>query len=299
MLFQRITTNAFIQYWKDVRPYTRLDIAIRAYTYWGSASQTRIQLHSPSHIPSAPQNTRCYTTSYNRNPFSGQEDVIIFRWDAPDYCNGIINGYIVNCWSESSGEAVVDVCNNGTVVPGEQQFEVGNLTEQQTYFFQVQAFTYIGNGNVSEIIACSSNEEGPVPLLLASSADSIYLQDFDVHRNETILRNVIQPTDITYSFYERRIFWINEAQELCVIDQDGSNKSKLLSLNGTGVSLSLDWIERGLYVVQNEVIRPGSYIFKLDLNKVDKGTIEFEPVISIPHRIVNLEVSPFTRYNIQ
>lgn len=220
--------------------------------------------------------------------------MIIFRWDAPDNCNGVINGYIVNCWSESSGE-VLDVCNNASVVPGEQQFELANLTEYQTYFFQVQAFTYIGNGNESAIIACSSSGEEPVPLLLASSSDSIYLQDFDAHKNETILRNAIQPTDISYSFYERRIFWINEAQELFMIDMDGSNKLKLCSLNGSGVSLSLDWIERGLYFVQNEAIKSGSSIFKLDLNKVDKGMIEFEPIINIPHRIVNLEVSPFTR----
>lgn len=138
-----MTTNPYIKYWKPVPPYTRLDVAIRAYTYWGSAPQTRVQLYSPSSTPSAPKNARCYVT-YHRHPFSNHEISIIFRWNVPEHANGIIIGYKVKCWYKRKTENI-DFCKDAITESHSLQYVAKNLTENEIYYFQVslqQSFLY-------------------------------------------------------------------------------------------------------------------------------------------------------------
>lgn len=107
--------------------------------------------------------------------------------------------------------------------------------------------------------------------------------------------NIKRPTDVAYMMTEKKLFWINELNELYFANysQLNFNKTKLLTFNHNARSLTVDWVERSLYYIQNE--RKGSSIFKLDLNKVFESSIETKRILSSTNTILQIQVSPFTR----
>lgn len=109
------------------------------------------------------------------------------------------------------------------------------------------------------------------------------------------MRNTIQPVDMDYLLNENKIFWLNEQQEFFMSSIYGSNVTKIFTINGKGSSMSVDWVERCIYYVQSDPTELRSSIYKLDLNKVDKGVVKTELVLTIPNLIVSIKVSPFTR----
>jgi hypothetical protein len=67
-MFQKVTVEPFVNYWNPgMIPYSRLQITIKAFTYWGASPQVRAIMHSPPSVPTEPTNPRVFV-SYSRNP---------------------------------------------------------------------------------------------------------------------------------------------------------------------------------------------------------------------------------------
>jgi proto-oncogene tyrosine-protein kinase ROS len=67
-MFQRVTVEPYVNYWNPgMIPYSRLQITIKAFTYWGASPQVRAIMHSPPSVPTEPTNPRVFV-SYSRNP---------------------------------------------------------------------------------------------------------------------------------------------------------------------------------------------------------------------------------------
>jgi proto-oncogene tyrosine-protein kinase ROS len=67
-MFQKVTIEPFVSYWNPgMIPYSRLQITLKAFTYWGASPQVRAIIHSPPSVPTEPTNPRVFV-SYSRNP---------------------------------------------------------------------------------------------------------------------------------------------------------------------------------------------------------------------------------------
>ncbi|XP_044756024.1 proto-oncogene tyrosine-protein kinase ROS isoform X2 [Coccinella septempunctata] len=284
-----ITTHPSVKYWQKVTPYTKLNMSIRAFTYWGTSPEMKANIFSPPSTPSEPRNTRTYV----QNMMDNEKNVTIrFRWDTPLYPNGIIQGYRVFCWYYHEG-AKLDICHKVIKRPEEMEHVVQNVNRNETYFFEVRAFTKIGDGKMSEPLLVNAKEEFPLPTLLIASADSIYVQDIDANRNYSLLHGLNSPMEMGYLMKENKIFWINEMKELYMYTTTTLNKTKILDIGGNATGLTIDWLERSVYFVVTE----GKYsmINKIDLNLYEKGLLQPVEVLRRPFNISKLEISPFTR----
>jgi len=67
-MFQKVTTEPFVSYWNPgIIPYSRLQITVKAFTYWGASPQVQMIIHSPPSVPTKPTNPRVFV-AYSRNP---------------------------------------------------------------------------------------------------------------------------------------------------------------------------------------------------------------------------------------
>lgn len=110
-----------------------------------------------------------------------------------------------------------------------------------------------------------------------------------------MVENINRPTDIAYMMTEEKLFWFNEMNELFftktgrLSGSNFNNKTRLMTLQQTARGLTVDWVERSLYYVQNNTI------FKLNLNHVFEGKGRAEVVLTSTNTIINMEISPFTK----
>lgn len=311
---REITTLPFIRYWQKVQPFTKLHVSIRAFTYWGSSSQVQAEVFSPPSTPSAPCNLRAYVThTYHKK--GNRVATVTFRWDRPKHSNGVLEGYKIYYWSLNNSE----VAFNNTLAPNDNQFKLSNLLNNETYYFkvcvkcrffplgespkillQVQAFTAIGLGDMTDVVSANTTIESPLPTLLIASADSISIQDVDIDKNYPLLHGIMTPTEISYLMKENKIFWMNEMHELLMFPQNSSTKYyKILDVSSNVTSLTIDWVERSLYFVQLKAESRSSVISKVDLNHMDRGITRSVDVLKREAIIAKLEVSPFTKYVVQ
>ncbi|XP_045468365.1 proto-oncogene tyrosine-protein kinase ROS isoform X2 [Harmonia axyridis] len=287
-----ITTHPSIKYWQKVTPYTKLNMSIRAFTYWGTSPEMKANIFSPPSTPSEPINVR----SFVQNMIDNENNVTIrFRWDVPLYPNGIIQGYRVFCWYYHQ-DSKFDLCKRVIKRPDEMEHIVHNLNKKEIYYFEVRAFTNIGDGKMSETLLVDSKEEFPLPTLLIASPDSIFVQDIDANQNYSLLHGLSSPSEMGYLMKENKIFWINEMKELYMYTTTTFNKTKVLDIRGNATGLTVDWLERSVYFVVS--LGEYSLINKIDLNLYEKGLLQpVEPVevMRRPFNISKLEISPFTR----
>ncbi|KAF5278624.1 hypothetical protein FQA39_LY00666 [Lamprigera yunnana] len=289
----KITTLPSIRYWQLVPPFTKLHITIKAFTHWGSSSLVRAKIYSPPSTPSAPENLRTYL-SYNNHRNETDTVVGTFRWDAPLYSNGVIQGYKIMCWYKENFTNN-EIRENIEKKTNEKEHVLTNLEKDQIYYLQVQAYTEIGNGELSQILVVNTSNGFPLPKLLVTSGDSIFIQDIDKNKNYPLIHGISTPIEIGYIITESKVFWINDMKELLVINLQNLNRTKICDLNGDAVGLTIDWVERSLYYIQNLEPSDGFSIIKLDLNQVEKGFLSKIKVLKRPFPISKLEVSPFTR----
>lgn len=162
---------------------------------------------------------------------------------------------------------------------------------------QVQAFTAIGFGDMTDVISANTSIESPLPTLLVATADSISIQDVDIDKNYPLLHGIMTPTEISYLMKENKIFWMNEMHELLMFPQNSTTKYyKILDVSSNVTSLTIDWVERSLYFVQIKAGARSSVISKVDLNHMDRGITRSVDVLKREAIIAKLEVSPFTKY---
>ncbi|XP_066156235.1 proto-oncogene tyrosine-protein kinase ROS isoform X1 [Euwallacea fornicatus] len=294
-----ITREPSVKYWKKVSPYSRLNVTIRAYTYWASSSQIRAVIHSPPSTPSVPTSTRTYVMYDHNNSLQGDSHFSIsFRWNAPLYPNGILNGYKSRCWYMENGTEV-DLDRDVEIPANETEYVISELTEPRVYFFEIQAYTKMGTGTLSAPIFVNSSRENPIPIMLLASSDSIYLKDVDNGRSSVLISNINTPLKLAYLLRENKLFWINEMQELLMYHLNSSNKTKLADLKGKPKGLALDWLERSLYYVEGINETAGSVIRKLNLNYFlsERKLVAFkeEEIYITKNDVQNIEVSPYSR----
>ncbi|XP_074098359.1 receptor protein-tyrosine kinase sevenless isoform X3 [Cotesia typhae] len=300
-----ITTDTTMLYnsSEQILPYSLLEVTIKAFTYWGAAMHTRKVLRSPQSEPTQPTNVRGFV-EFNRAPINtdvNEHDhdhndnvdiTITFRWDPPEYPNGIIKGYNLHCWFLNNSKNV-DVFNGLEVQHDKWEYVVNNLRANTTYYFEVQAFTEVGAGSFADMINISTENEDPVPQLIVASVDALKLVDLDLKSEVILTRHVA--IEMRYVTLDDKLYWINEMQEIVMANFNGTNTTKILSLNNTATSMCVDWISRNLYWSEYQRKSGVSSILKLDLTAWESsGTLIYEKIVTNSRNIINLEVSPLT-----
>ncbi|KAG7201761.1 hypothetical protein KM043_004482 [Ampulex compressa] len=288
-----ITTETSMPYnnSEQILPYTALEVTVKAFTYWETAHHSRKMLRSPQSVPSQPTNPRAFV-EYHKKPLSEDIDVFaIFRWDKPEFTNGLIVGYTFKCWY-MKGHTEIHVCDPFVIPDTMLDHTVHNLLPNETYYFQVRAHTEIGPGPYTDLINVSTIYENPVPQLLVATTDAVKLSDLDQQISYTITRHIA--VEVTYLAADSKIYWINEMQELVTSELDGSNATKILTLDDPAFSLCIDWVARNLYWTESGYRENGGHIMKLDLSMWQAGVTKFENIMTSGRRIVNLDALPST-----
>lgn len=73
-----ITTETSMPYNNSdqILPYSVLEVTVKAFTYWGTATHSRTMLKSPQSVPSQPTNVRVFV-EFNREPLDETNDVYV------------------------------------------------------------------------------------------------------------------------------------------------------------------------------------------------------------------------------
>ncbi|KAK7868921.1 hypothetical protein R5R35_014230 [Gryllus longicercus] len=287
------TNDTFVSYGDadKLEPHSPLHVTINAFTYWGASPQTRVMLHSPPSVPSAPTNPRVFI-QYTRDPVDEYQNITaVFRWNPPTHPNGIIEGYKVECWFISL-ENNNQSCTNSPADTDKHEYIANNLLHHSTYYFQVQARTAVGSGALSFQVRANTAVEMPVPKLLLSTPDTVRIADCDKQQNQMLSRST-GPIDLASLSHEKRIFWLSELKELLSANIDGLQRKKLVSLNGTGLSIAADWIGRHLYWAEGDEKHSGSNVFRLDLSQPLHDRTHIQKIFHRPGFVQKLDVAPF------
>lgn len=160
---------------------------------------------------------------------------------------------------------------------------------------QVQAFTAVGSGSLTAPIQADTDVEMPVPHLLLSTFDAVKITDCDKLDNQTLSHGNGLPIDLAFISQENRIFWLNEMRELLSSNVDGRHRTKIVTLNNTGLSIAVDWVGRQIYWSEVDGKGAGSTVYRLDLNQAEKGTIYATKVLKRTKYIHSLQISPYKR----
>ncbi|KAJ8678681.1 hypothetical protein QAD02_014468 [Eretmocerus hayati] len=271
-------------------PYSLLEVTVKAYTYWDAAPQTSRVLRSPQTVPSQPIRPRAFVESYKDPMAEHTEYTITFRWDMPEFVNGPLLHFIVQCWLVLDG-IEVPLCDSVNVPISQLEYRVNNLQSNTTYYFKVCAFSEVGSGAYTDTISTSTDLENPTPQLLVATFDDVKKLDLDQRTNLTITRHIA--VEMAHLAVESKIYWINEMQELVTADVDGKKIIKILTLNNTALSLCADWISRNLFWTESNFEESGeSHIMKLDLTVWEAGIFKFSRILSRSRRVVNLDIAP-------
>lgn len=142
-------------------------------------------------------------------------------------------------------------------------------------------------------MAANTSEVSPIPMLILATTDNVKIADCDTRIFHT-LSSAIRPVDVSWSSAEKAVYWLNDQKEIYRIQYDGSNKTKIHSLKGAGVSLTVDWIGRYLYWSELEDREMASSIHRLDLSQIGADSLSSERIIRRNRRIHELDVSPLT-----
>ncbi|KAI4460354.1 tyrosine-protein kinase receptor [Holotrichia oblita] len=283
---QYIIKEPTIRYWRQLPPFSEMQISVRASTYWASSSPVRVTLHSPSYRPSEPENLRVFV-SYLRQASDIVSVETTVRWEPPKHTNGVIEKYVVSIWESEDEER-----NEASIEAQVREYKTNDSALDHIYKYQVQAYT--NSEGPPAVAYVNTSLESPIPSLIMATQDSIHLKDFDLVKDDLLLNGISVPVELTYSMAERKLFWINDMQELFVYNLETASKSKIFDVNGRVNSLTIDWIERSLYYVQINSDLEGSSVYKIDLNLIEKG-LKIMQIFRTPSTITKIEVSPFTQ----
>ncbi|XP_066586207.1 proto-oncogene tyrosine-protein kinase ROS [Prorops nasuta] len=288
-----ITTETTMPYnnSKQILPYSVLEVTVKAFTYWETAHHSRKILRSPQSVPSQPTKPRTFVEFHKEHLTENVDTFAIFRWNSPEFPNGLIKGYTVDCWFIES-DIQIRICDSVVVPADVLEHTVHHLLQNTTYYFQVRAYTEVGAGPFTDVINVSTKYENPVPQLLVTTRDDVRLSDLDEEINYTITRHTA--VEVAYMAAENKLFWINGIQELVTSRLNGANVTKILRFNNTATSLCVDWVTRNLYWTEYEYEDAGSYIVKLDLTTLYAGFLKFERIVTRKSQITNLDILPLT-----
>ncbi|XP_072751260.1 proto-oncogene tyrosine-protein kinase ROS isoform X2 [Anoplolepis gracilipes] len=278
----------------QILPYSVLEVTVKAFTYWETAHNSRKILRSPQSVPTQPMSPRAFVDK-DFHESDNNDRLVIFRWNQPQFTNGVIQGYMVQCWFIENQKRT-HLCKDQNVPASTLEYTVSNLTRHMTFYFQVRAHTKIGAGPYTDLINVSTRYENPVPQLLVATADAVRISDLDKETNYTLTRH--SAIDVNYLEVENEIYWISEMQELVTLKIIGANATKILALNNTAYSLCIDWVARNLYWTEYEYNstnpwESSGYIMKLDLTMWKAGEVKYNNIVRRGRYIPVLDIVPF------
>ncbi|XP_070164576.1 proto-oncogene tyrosine-protein kinase ROS isoform X4 [Polyergus mexicanus] len=278
----------------QILPYSVLEVTVKAFTYWETAHNSRKILKSPQSVPTQPMFPRAFVDKEFRHEFITDDRLVIFRWNQPQFTNGVIQGYMVQC-SFIEDRKEIEICNDQSISASTLEYTVRNLRRNMTYYFRVRAYTKLGAGPYTDLINVSTTHENPVPQLLVATADAVKISDLDREINNSLTRH--SATDVNYLEIENEIYWISEMQELVTSEINGANVTKILALNNSAHSLCIDWIARNLYWTEYEYNstnpwESSSYIIKLDLIIWKAGEVKYNNIVRRGRYIPVLDIVP-------
>lgn len=282
----------------SLTPFTKLEIIIRSFTYWGSSSLTRTNLSSPPGLPSEPTSPRIYTRHLSKPLEDSIYVSAIFRWSLPNHPNGEILGYKVNCYEfRRDGEKFLK--ENKSVTTMEQVFD--GLRINDRYTFEVFAYTSVGEGNKSDQVYVDTTHEKPLPKVLVSTQEDILQVDVDRRQSKMLHGTRVPVVSMVHLAYEEKLFWFDENSDLVSYHMGQHVKTKLISAKATVKCMTIDWLERVIYWSQIDEKRGGAVIFSLNLNKAENNlkllSVEKLTTVVLDRQnvITDLVISPFDR----
>uniref|UniRef100_A0A674GT12 Tyrosine-protein kinase receptor n=1 Tax=Taeniopygia guttata TaxID=59729 RepID=A0A674GT12_TAEGU len=255
-----------------LEPFALFDFTVTPYTYWGKAPMTSVSLRAPEGVPSAPRNPRIYVLQ-NSLHRSDSKVLVEFRWDRPERDNGILMQFRVyyQIVNQSSTAGTFTEWIESNVKPTQMQFSLKDVLPSLTVRFQVQAFTSVGPGPMSDMAERNSSDLSPIPTLITISANKLFLTDIDSGHTIWELSAKTNVKDICYTANDDKAYHVTEDSLFILNIQNASMFQVLLYVHLHNVTaITVDWIARHLFVAlktpQNE-----TQIFLIDLELKEKS----------------------------
>ncbi|KFV95003.1 Proto-oncogene tyrosine-protein kinase ROS, partial [Fulmarus glacialis] len=233
-----------------LEPFALFDFTVTPYTYWGKAPTTSVSLRAPEGVPSPPTNPRIYVLRNNLHE-SYEKVLVEFRWDRPEKENGVLTLFKVyyQLLSQSGTADTFTEWNVSNVKPTLMLFTLRDVLPSLTVRFQVQAFTSVGPGPLSDIAERNSSELFPVPTLITVSANKLFLTDIDNNHTIWELSAKTNVKDICYTANDDKAYYIVE-DSLFLLNIQNTSKFQFFKdaylCNATAITV--DWIARHLFV---------------------------------------------------
>ncbi|KAL5011108.1 hypothetical protein ScPMuIL_013413 [Solemya velum] len=243
---QSLVTDNTSQEVIEIDPYTLILLSVRAFTYWGYGPSTPVTIRSPMAAPTKPQTPRVYVTQHRDATTSEHSLAADFRWSNPQTLNGILMQNRIHYYhhfdDSEPQEPQVEVVSGAA-----RHFIYGALQHNTTYYFQVQACTPVGCGEMSDLVSARADAVNPVPKLLIASKSGIIIEDADSIGNSTVAIGSSPASAVSFLAQDNRILWMKTNNILMV---SSSDIKQLQKLNGTCRDVALDWVSRKLYIVE-------------------------------------------------
>ncbi|XP_075353451.1 proto-oncogene tyrosine-protein kinase ROS [Mycteria americana] len=249
-----------------LEPFALFDFTVTPYTYWGKAPTTSVSLRAPEGVPSAPTNPRIYVLR-NHLHDSDEKVLVKFRWDRPERDNGVLTQFRVyyQLLTQSGTADTFTEWNASNVKPTLMLFSLRDVLPSLTVRFQVQAFTSVGPGHLSDIAERNSSDLFPVPTLITVSANKLFLTDIDNNHTIWELSAKTNVKDICYTANDDKAYYIVEDSFFLLNIQTTSKFQffKEASLRNA-TAITVDWVARHLFVAL-KTPRNKTQIFVIDL----------------------------------
>ncbi|NWX11296.1 ROS1 kinase, partial [Caloenas nicobarica] len=233
-----------------LEPFALFDFTVTPYTYWGKAPTTSVFLRAPEGVPSAPTNPRIYVLQNNLHR-SDEKVLVEFRWDRPKRDNGILTQFRVyyQLLSQNGTADISTEWNVSNIKPTLMVFSLRNVPPSLTVRFQVQAFTSVGPGPLSDIAEWNSSDLFPVPTLITLSANKLFLTDTDNNNTIWELSAKANVKDICYTVDDDKAYYIVE-DSLFLLHMKTTSKFQFFkdAYLHNATAITVDWIARHIFV---------------------------------------------------
>ncbi|KAJ7406712.1 proto-oncogene tyrosine-protein kinase ROS isoform X2 [Willisornis vidua] len=204
----------------------------------------------PLPVPSAPTNPRIYVLRNNLHE-SDEKVLVEFRWDRPERDNGVLTQFRVHyqLLNQSGTADTFTAWKSSSVKPTLMRFSVKDVLPSLTVRFQVQAFTSVGPGPLSEIAERNSSDLFPAPTLITITANKLFFMDIDCNYTVWELSAKTNVKDICYTANDDKAYYIIE-DSLFILNIQNASKFQLFKdacLHNV-TAITVDWIARHLFL---------------------------------------------------
>ncbi|KFV43193.1 Proto-oncogene tyrosine-protein kinase ROS, partial [Gavia stellata] len=231
-----------------LEPFTLFDFTVTPYTHWGKAPTTSVFLRAPEEVPSAPTNPRIYVLRNNLHK-SDEKVLVEFRWDRPERNNGVLTQFRVYYQLSSQNGTADNFTEWNTSNVTMMLFSLRDVLPSLTVRFQVQAFTSVGPGPLSNIAERNSSDLFPVPTLITVSANELFVTDIDNNHTIWELSAKTNIKDICYTANDDKVYYIVE-DSLFLLNIQTASKFQFFkdTYLRNATAITVDWIARHLFV---------------------------------------------------